>query len=44
MLVFISMCPGDLASASVLVGIARPPYYYVIIAFHSFTNGAREIV
>ena len=36
MLVFVSMCPGDLASASVLAAIARPPYYYVIIAFHSF--------
>ena len=36
MLVFVSMCPGDLASASVLAAIARPPYYYVINAFHSF--------
>ena len=36
MLVFVSMCPGDLTSASVLAAIARPPYYYVIIAFHSF--------
>ena len=26
MLVFVSMCPGDLASASVLAAIARPPY------------------
>ena len=36
MLVFVSMCPGDLASASVLAAIARPPDYYVINAFHSF--------
>ena len=36
MLVFVSMCPGDLASTSVLAAIARPPYYYVINAFHSF--------
>ena len=36
MLLFVSMCPRDLASASVLAAIARPPYYYVINAFHSF--------
>ena len=36
MLIFVSMCPGYLASASVLAAIARPPYYYVINAFHSF--------
>ena len=39
MLVFVSMCRGDLASASVLAAIARqeiPPYYYVINAFPSF--------
>ena len=33
LLLFVSMCPGDLASASVLAAIARPPYYYVINAF-----------
>ena len=36
MLVFVSMCSGDLASTSILAAIARPPYYYVINAFHSF--------
>ena len=38
MLVFVSMCPGDLACASVhgLAAIESPPYYYVINAFHSF--------
>ena len=36
LLVCVSMCPGDLASESVLAAIARPPYYYVINAFHSF--------
>ena len=29
------MCPGDLANASVLAAIARPPYYYEINALHS---------
>ena len=26
MLVIVSRCPGDLASASILAAIARPPY------------------
>ena len=36
LLVLVSMCPGDLTSASVLAAIAQPPYYYVINAFLSF--------
>ena len=30
MLVFVSMCPGDLASVSVLAAIARPPIKYAL--------------
>ena len=47
LLVFVSMCSGDLTSENVLAAIARQPYYYVINAFHSylfFPNSAREIV
>ena len=34
LLVFVSMCPGDLASASVLAAIARPPMLFKMVVIH----------